>query len=496
LSGIRVTYTGMVAFILAFVTVFASLVFNLIVTRTLSPNEYGLWGLINVFLIYAVVIEPVIGYWVAREIARKVESGKTAIISSGVLSIGGILIFIIASLFIGEEVGLDLNILFLAAVIIPPRFINGTLSAINQSWKPHTISYGIIALGITQIPMTLLFVYHLEWGISGLILSVLVGLLVSNIILGWFAREKIKKGFNIKHVKRWTKISWLPVYFVIPGMIYKLDIVVFTIITSSVVGLAFWAASLAISTIVSHSGLIARAMYPKILMGEGDSFLQSNFTQFFYFAIPLTVIVIAFSKPALFVLNPLYAEAYLIPIFIALRVFFTTFSGVIEITILGKDKVDIENKSNFKDYLRSDLFVIPTLEMTQHVIYIILLIIGLMILVSTSSIIELIIYWAVLSMIVRIPFTIYRLILLQKIIKVEFEVKIIVKYLITSIVIFGAVFFIIDKFLVYDESIFEFLPNFLLFVIIGIGGYLISTYLIDFRTRNLVHAIFKEIKKR
>jgi|TARA_B110000495_G_C23018307_1_gene603630 O-antigen/teichoic acid export membrane protein len=486
----------MITFVLAFVTVFASLAFNLIITRTLTPNEYGMWGLINVFFIYAVIAEPAIGYWVVREIARKEESGRSAIISSGVLSIGGILVFIIASLFIGKEVGLDLNILLLAVIIIPPKFINGTLGAINQSWKPHTISYGIIAMGITQIPMALLFVYHLEWGISGLILSVLTGLLVSNIILGWFAREKINKAFNIKHIKKWTKLSWLPLYFVIPGVIYKLDIIIFTIITSSVIGLAYWAASLSISTIVSHSGLIARAMYPKILMGEGDGFLQSNFTQFFYFAIPLTAIVIVFSKPALFVLNPVYAEAYLIPIFIALRVFFTTFSGVIENTLLGKDEVDIEDKSNFKDYMRSNLFLMPTLEMTQHVIYIVLLIIGLIILVSTSSIIELIIYWAILSLVVRIPFTIYRLILLQKIVEIQLEHKIIAKYIITSVIIFGTAFFITDEFLVYDERLFEFLPNFLLFTIISIVGYFISTYLIDFRTRNLVHAVFKEIKKK
>ncbi|MBC8501716.1 MAG: hypothetical protein H8D35_01145, partial [Nitrosopumilus sp.] len=483
MSGIRVTYTGLIAFVMALVTVFVSMIFNLIVTRTLTPEEYGIWGLINGFLVYAVVIEPIIGYWIAREIARKVESGQTALITSGLLSSVGIVVFIISAFFIGEETGLDLNILLLALVLIPPRFINGTLAAINQSWKPHTISYGIIALGITQIPMALVFVYFLEWGISGLILSVLVGLLVSNVILGWFAREKIRSGFKIKYVRKWIKLFWLPLYLAIPGVVYKFDIVIFTVITGSIMGLAFWTASMAISTIVSHSGLIARAIYPKMLMGEGDSFLQSNFTQFFYFAIPLTALVIIFAKPALYTLNPLYGEAYLVLVFLALQVFFTTLGGVIELTLLGKDEVDIDKKSKFKDYLKSRLFAMPTLEMIQHSIYIILLIIGLVIFSTTSSIIELIIYWSILSMTVRIPFTIYRYRLLQKSAVMELEVKTISKYLISSIVIFGTVFFISEEFLIYNERIFEFLPNFLFFVGIAIGGYLLMTYLIDSQTK-------------
>jgi len=397
---------------------------------------------------------------------------------------------------VGKEIGLDLNILFFAIILIPPRFINGTLAAINQSWKPHTISYATIALTITQIPMALLFVYYLDWGISGLILSVFAGLIVSNIMLGWFTKEKIRGHFKVEYTKKWIKLFWLPVYLAIPGVIFRLDVIIFTIITGAVIGLAFWTASIAVSTIISHSGLIARAIYPKMLVGEGDSYLQSNFTQFFYFAIPLTALVITFARPALFTLNPQYVEAYWVLTFLAFQVFFTTLSGVIEITLLGKDKVDIDKKSKIKDYLKSRLFGMPTLEMIQHSIYITLLIVGLLVLISTSSNIELVIYWSILAMTTRIPFTIYRYRLLRKNVNLKFEVTSITKYLISSIVIFGIVFVLMDRFLIYNERIFEFLPNLLVFVGIGVFGYLMITYLIDFRTRNLFHAIFKEIQKK
>ena len=138
----------------------------------------------------------------------------------------------------------------------------------------------------------------------------------------------------------------------------------------------------------------------------------------------------------------------------------------------------------------------PTLEMIQHSIYMTVLIAGLMILLSSSTTIELIIYWSALAMIVRIPFTVYRYRLLQKNVKIKLERNSIFKYLITSIIVFSIVFFITDEFLVYNERIFEFLPNFLFFVVIGIGAYLTSTYFIDQRTKKLVHAILKEVKKK
>jgi len=138
----------------------------------------------------------------------------------------------------------------------------------------------------------------------------------------------------------------------------------------------------------------------------------------------------------------------------------------------------------------------PTLELIQHSIYISVLISGLVILMSSSTEIELIIFWSILSMVTRIPFTIYRYRLLRKSISLKFEVTSIAKYLISSIVIFGIVFVLMDRFLVYNERIFEFLPNFLLFVGIGIFGYLMITYLIDSKTRNLFHAVFKEIQKK
>jgi len=68
------------------------------------------------------------------------------------------------------------------------------------------------------------------------------------------------------------------------------------------------------------------------------------------------------------------------------------------------------------------------------------------------------------------------------------------KYLISSIASFGMIYFLLTYFLSYKRSIFEFIPSLLLFVGIGIGAYLVITYLIDTKTRDLFKSIIREIQ--
>ena len=70
------------------------------------------------------------------------------------------------------------------------------------------------------------------------------------------------------------------------------------------------------------------------------------------------------------------------------------------------------------------------------------------------------------------------------------------KYLLVSIVVFGFSGIIIEEYLEYKISIFEFLPQLLIFGIVSMLGYLAITYLIDRRTKILVKAIWNEIMKK
>ena len=142
MSDIRITYTGLVSFFISMIAMIAGILFTLILTRTLTQEEYGLWSLISSLIGYVMISNLIISYWSTRETARDIESGQTAILGSMILSVAFTLIYIIISNLMGYQTKIDQNILLFSSILIPILFLNGILTAINLGWKPHVVSYG------------------------------------------------------------------------------------------------------------------------------------------------------------------------------------------------------------------------------------------------------------------------------------------------------------------------------------------------------------------
>ena len=277
------------------------MIYTLILTRSLTPIEYGTWGLITNIFFYVLILEPIVSYWTTREIARNNPVGKTAIFSSSIFSVGGIIMFVVIAFILSQNTDVDYSILILAVIIIPVIFLNRTLMAINFGWKPHVVSYGVITLGIIQIPFSLVFVYYFEMGVPGIIFAAIAANFASIIVLVICARNIIKNKIKISYLKKWLGLFWLPTLY--PGiytLLVSFDVAVFSLITGTVYGLAFWMVALAIPNMIAQATSISKAVYPKLLGENKENYLTQNITLFFYFVIPLTALSITFARPALF----------------------------------------------------------------------------------------------------------------------------------------------------------------------------------------------------
>ena len=125
MSNIRVTYTGFISFFVAVITVITSSVFTLILTRTLTQEEFGTWGLIIGITQYVIVFGAIVTFWSTRDTARKIESQKTAILGNMLLSIIAVVLYVGISYFLGNAAKIDLNILFFSVILIPMVFFTG-----------------------------------------------------------------------------------------------------------------------------------------------------------------------------------------------------------------------------------------------------------------------------------------------------------------------------------------------------------------------------------
>ncbi len=494
MSNIRVTYSGLISLSIAISTIFTGLIFMLIVTRTLSQDDFGTWGVISGILPFVLILEQIVPYWTTREVARGISSGKTATVTAGMMSSSGILIFFIIALIVGYNSDADLNLLLFGVILIPVIYLNRILNAINIGWKPELASYGQLVLSVSQIPLAILLILTLKLELLGLILTVFIATLISMSVQIYFARDKLKNKLQFKFLKQWFKVFWLPTIPTVILLISKADILIFTLITTSVSGISFWIAALVITAPIAHSSLISRSVYAKLLSNASVN-VKENLTLVFYFALPFTSLVIVFARPAVFALNPLYEIAFLIVIILSFRLFFNTLADVFEKYILGMERVDFDQNSRFKDFLYSKLFFIPSVRLIQYIIYISLLIVGLFVLTSQNATeFSLLIYWAMIATITTIPTTIYLYIQTRKHLNIGLDIISITKYSLVCIFVFGIVFYLSETYLVYDENLVTFLPGLLLYMGIGIVCYLVITYLIDKKTKLLVNAVINEIK--
>ena len=273
------------------------------------------------------------------------------------------------------------------------------------------------------------------------------------------------------------------------------DVVIFSIVTGSVIGVAYYTAARTIGFLVFHSRSIGMGVYPKLLQGGHEKILRDNLMIFFYVSFPIITLSITFAKPALFALNPIYQVAVPVVILLALRQFITSLNMLLFSGLQGIEKVDVDDGSTINDYLKSKLVLFPTFQMIRHGVYIGSLVIILIIIGTNSdNQIELVTYWALIGLIVEIPLFLYIIRLVKKSFTLEMNYLRILKYAISSLTVFGIIYFIMEEFLIYSENIVEFLPNLMIFALLGGFGYLGITYFIDNNTRVLVKSVLKEIK--
>lgn len=496
LSNIRVTYSGLVGLTVGLISVLTGIVFTVIVTRRLSPEEFGIWAIIGSMITYFLLSETLISFWTTRQIARGENVGKTSISSSGLFAMGSIpgYLLLVYLLYSNNE---SFEIIVLGAMLVPVFFISQTLMGINLGHKPHATSYGVLIFESTKIPAAFSLVYFLDMGISGAIIATLIAYLARIGVQAYFGKSRIKGKFEIGILKRWFRLFWIPLYSRVAGYVWLLDVVLYSVITGSVVGVAYYAASLAIANIVAHSGMISQALYPKLLAKGSHEYASKTLTHLMYFAIPLLGITIIFAKPALFVLNPVYIIASNVVILISIRTFFYVLTATLHSILLGIETVDVKKNPKYSVLRKSKLFLVPTLLNLHYGLYIVTLVITLFILNSYDlQELEMVTAWGIIMAGLAIPFFIYAWYLVKKYVRLSFPFIDTSKYIVATFV-FVLVYYLTSESLIeYYPSIFDFLPGLIAQLAICISIYLGITYLIDKNTRSLYKSIINELRKK
>ena len=493
MSEIRVTYSGLISLIVTVVSLFTSLGFSIIITRSLSQSEFGIWGVLGSIMVYGLMLDSIVGYWSTRESARNENSQKTAISFNQVFSVFGMVIFFISAISIGILEEIDFGTLLLILFLVPIRYLQKVINAINLGWKPQNSSYGIIISEFSKIILGIIFIYFLQMGLVGLIVTIIAAYSVNIIIQMILAKQKIKNPINFDYLKKWIKGIWIPMYARLPSIIHESDKVLVMIMMDSVIVISYFAAAMIVASIVSSSTTISKVAYGKLLGDNNVKFLKDTISLHFLIAIPFVATSIVFSKVGMIILNPVYEAAYIIVIVLALRSFVQSIRTAFGTFILGVETVDkYQNKT--KDFLDSSLFKLPTIDLIQTTTYVTILFLVLYLFGESMDYIDIVYSWAIILLIVTIPTTIIILVWAKKKVHYELDVKRILKFLVIGVFVFGLTYLLIPEITEKDKPVFNLIVDLLPLVIISIGGYFGFTILVDKKTRELTKLIKNIIK--
>ena len=206
-------------------------------------------------------------------------------------------------------------------------------------------------------------------------------------------------------------------------------------------------------------------------------------------------ISITFSKSILFALNPIYAVGALIVVILTLRGFLSNLDHIFFSALRGIETVDVKDESTFKDYLKSNLFKIPKIRFIHKIVYWATLSFGLFFFVDIiQKEVELVVLWALITLFSQLPFTFYFFLQTKNQFPFNVDLKRVVKYILATLVIYIPTFVFVENYLIYEVSIFEFLPKLIGLIMLTFSAYVLLTYVIEKNSRKLINMVVLELK--
>ena len=369
-SQISLRRTGIIVFTARIASIFTGLAFLVMMTRSLSAEQFGLWEVVIDIVTFAAYPAGLVAFWATRDIARGKMFGKTAVLINFLLSLLGIGLYFVFSLVSAPRISADISTLTLAVLLVPISYWNQAANAVVSGHKPSVLGFAVIVSEVAKLAVAFPLLIIYKTGIEGVILSVIVANLAQSAASTLLAGDALSNPVEIGAARRWLSNSWLPVLTTLPLMFGIADTYVASLAAAGTSLVGYYQAAYSVAAIAGYSYYLASAMYPLLLRG-GDHSVTARTLEFaLLVGIPMATGGAALAKPILYFLNPVYADGSLALSILCFAVLVNTVSMVFDQTLSGRDKVDVDESSRFRDFLGSNLLFVAKVNLAVGVTYV------------------------------------------------------------------------------------------------------------------------------
>lgn len=360
---IRTHYSGIVIFAAQLITVVTGMTFTLIVARTLSQDQYGAFGKINILVPYFTLLAPAVPFWVMRFILRNKEGAvKTGIAANMTVAFMVLVIYLGLAPIIMPVFGFGASATLYALIglQLAEAYLLSVLEACLQAREPQLIGYGLLIGEITKLFFAYVFIIGAGWLLTGVLLSFVAAFMVKIIFYVGMLREAFGERAHFGYIKEWIKGSFFNIY----GMIgERMAAILFLMVAlfGGNLAVSYYQAALPIATIITYSSFLAFALYPKILSENKPEATTASLKLVLMFAFPMTAGLLVLPAAYLRLLQgEVYVPAEQILRILAIDSLILTLSGVFMAVLFGVEIPD-ENGVSLKKLVASKTFLVFSL---------------------------------------------------------------------------------------------------------------------------------------
>jgi len=485
---IRLQYSGFVMFFAKMLSVATGLAFTLMVTRTTTGQQLGIWSNINDVITYFAFLSLAFPFWTMRFVARNKEGAvKTGIVVNLIISIIATVIYLPLVPLITSSLGISGNYIilyFIASMQIMEIYFLSVLESCLRAKIPQNIGYGLLIGESCKVLSAYILIIKFQQPLLGALLSLIIALAIQIIYYFKLLYKELKQPIKWNYIKEWLKGSTVNIYRYAGGRIAAFTLIMLFIYGGEAARGQYQAAT-TIASIILNSFFLSFALYPKLLAENSIQDITTSLKTVLMFAIPMTVGAIALSDSYLTILNVIYKDAAPVLIVLAVSAFIQTSSLFFYYVLFGLEKIDEKAKIPLRKLAKSRLFIASSLNYAHSAITLPTTFYMLTIFTKNQPPLTAALSVAIIDMIARVAMFPVLYFIVRKTVKLNIPWKNITKYVVASAVM-ALILFIIPH------------PTRLSLTlgVTAVGGIIYLTLLmaIDKEARALVNSIWQEIK--
>jgi len=367
-SRIGLRSTGLLVFAGRAISAFTGLLFTVMAAHWLVPATYGTWEVIVTLVTFSAWPVGIVSYWATRDVARGKMVGRTALPFGALLSSVGVVLYFGFTFVTYSRVGDVLLPFLLAALLVPLSYWSAVANAIVQGFRPGVYSYSLLISELAKLAVAFETLYVDRLGIEGVILALMASYLTQSLVSTYFVRLTTAETLSLSQVKRWSRLSWLPLFSYLPTALAVADTFVVAVGFGTVL-VGYYQVAFTVASVVGYSLWLAFSLYPLLLRGGSGNLPSVSMEFSMLFAIPMAAGCAILAGPIMSIFGSRYLPGTLGLAILACMFVFTTASGIVDQALLGTEKVDEEERPKFLSLLRSNLLFVPAANILYAVVY-------------------------------------------------------------------------------------------------------------------------------